>query len=169
MLRKHAALIVTVLIFVAIVAGQALAYYAVPYRYDASAAGGPGSNDLTYTVSTNSAVDYTVAVFDNARPADKLYVYYDEGHAVYGTTHASQKYFISQTLAELRIRGFTNTETVNAEQLVDIVSAYRPGDAVLMTSGVLPAAVYSDSNNGIFDWVAAGGTLYWTGYAIGAK
>jgi len=171
MLKKNAALIVTVLIFAVILAGQTLSYYAVPYRYSACADVTAAYDGIDYSVSTNSSVTYTILAYDNARPAEKLYIYYDESYAVFGTTHRIQEEYISQLTVELRIRGYTDTETVNAARLSEIVSSgYNAGDAILITSGVLPADVYDgDTNLAIFDWVSSGGSLYWAGYAIGAK
>ncbi|MCL1905210.1 MAG: hypothetical protein FWG19_03715, partial [Methanomassiliicoccaceae archaeon] len=61
-------------------------------------------------------------------------------------------------------------ETVNAGKLGDIVTApYVPGDAVLMTSGVLPDTAYDNGAPGIFEWVGDGGSLYWIGHNIGEK
>jgi len=168
MIKKNTALIVTVLIFSMILIGQALAYWAVPYKYGADAE--IDADGVEYSVSSNSSVNYTVLAYDEARPVGKLYVYYDESYAVQGTTHKEQKAFNSQMVAELRIRGFTDTEVINADKLSDIVSSYKAGDAILITSGVLPKDVYDgDTNFKIFDWVNDGGSLYWMGYAIGAK
>ncbi|MCL2607748.1 MAG: hypothetical protein FWD92_04260 [Methanomassiliicoccaceae archaeon] len=168
MLKKNAALIVTISIFAMILLGQTLAYFAVPYKYDASA-------DITdtgvgYTVSTNSSISYTVLAYDNSRPVNVLYIYYDENYATFRITHETQQKFILNLIVELRIRGFTDVNIVNAKELSDIVSSpYVKGDAILITSGVLPSTVYQgQTNEGIFKWVSEGGSLYWAGYAIGA-
>jgi len=168
MLKKNAAAIVTVSVFALIILGQTLAYFAVPYKYDAFA--DVTETGVEYTVSTNSSVSYTVLAYDNARPVSKLYIYYDEGHAVSAITHEAQLRFISDTIVELRIRGFTDVKMVNAEELFGIVSSeYVKGDAILITSGVLPSTVYQgQTDEGIFKWVNEGGALYWVGYAIGA-
>jgi len=168
MSSKNIAIMVTVLMFGAVIVGQALTYFVVPDRFDASA-DMPGS-DITYTVSTNSAVEYTVLAYDNAREVERLFIYYDKNYAVYGVTHGGQDRFIRQTIAELEIRGFAGEiSIVNADELsVALAGSGGEGDAVLMTSGVLPSTVYSDTENKIFEWVEAGGNLYWVGYAIGA-
>jgi len=172
MIKNKAAVLVTVLIFSVIILGQ-IATYAVTPRYEASVTG--SDEGLVYTVNTNGATEYTVLAFDNARPVDKLYIYYDERYAVHRTTHSSQQMAISHTIAELRIRGFTNTETVDARGLEHIISdEYEPASggevfAILMTSGVFPDTVYSDVKKDIFDWVDGGGSLYWFGATIGEK
>lgn len=169
MLKINAALVVTILVFAGIVAGQTLTYFAVPNSYSANA--GIQGSDIVYEVSTNSSVNYTVLAYDNAKEADRLFIYYDESYAVRGITHKDQKKFISQTISELKIRNFRGTtETVNAERLGEIVgSPYVPGDAVLMTSGVLPDTVYDNGTVDIFDWVKDGGSLYWIGQNVGAE
>jgi hypothetical protein len=155
-------------LFAVMFIGQALTYFAVPNRYDASAE--LSGSEITYTISTNSAVTYTVLVYDNAKETERLFIYYDESYAVQGVTHAWQDRFIRQTISELSARGFTGEiDIVNADELsVALAGSAGEGDAVLMTSGVLPATVYSDTENKMFDWVDAGGSLYWMGYAIGA-
>ncbi|MCL2786366.1 MAG: hypothetical protein FWD81_04010 [Methanomassiliicoccaceae archaeon] len=170
MVKKDAALVIMVLIFSMIIVGQALSYFAVPYNYGASAE--TTSDGVMYTATSNSSVSYTVLAYDNAKPIDTLHIYYDASHAVYGTSHASQKSFISQLSAELEIRGFVGSVKVtDAAGLLEVVdAAYEPGDAILITSGVLPKGVYDgETNFKIFDWVRDGGSLYWAGYAIGGK
>jgi len=166
-MSKNKILMLTAVLFAVMLAGQALTYFAMPNRYDASAdISGP---DVTYTISTNSAVTYTVLVYDNAKGTERLFIYYDESYAVYGATHAWQDRFIRQTIAELGTRGFAGEIViVNAAELSDALDDLKDGDAVLMTSGALPATVYSDVENKMFDWVENGGKLYWMGYAIGA-
>jgi hypothetical protein len=164
---KNVAILVTVLMFTAVVIGQALTYYAMPNRYDASA--DASGSDVTYTVSTNSSVTYTVLAYDDAKEIERLFIYYDEGYAAYGVTHAGLDRFIRQTIAELGVRGFTSEiSIVNAVELRDALDDRKDGDAVLVTSGVLPVTVYSDTENKMFKWVEDGGSLYWIGYAIGA-
>ncbi|MCL2712197.1 MAG: hypothetical protein FWD37_02825 [Methanomassiliicoccaceae archaeon] len=168
MFKVNAAVIVTALIFGTIILGQSLIYLSVPNNYGADAEIKAG--EAEYSVSTDSSIRYTALAFDNARPVNTLYVYYDESYAVFGITHAQQNRFISQTIAELKIRSFTDTKIVNAAELADIVKGpYEPGDAILMTSGVLPDTVYQNATVDIFKWVTAGGSLYWAGYAIGEK
>ena len=156
----------TAILFAAVFVGQTLTYFAVPNRYDASAE--LSGSEAVYNVSTNSAVTYTVLSYDNAKEVNRLFVYYDEGYASYGVTHEGQNRFIGQTIAELAVRGFTNAVIVNAAELSDALDGFKEGDAVLITSGVLPDTVYSDTNSKMFDWVDNGGNLYWIGYAIGA-
>jgi len=172
MIRKGALEIVTVLVFLTVVVGVAMTYFAVPNKYHASV--DADSYGATYTVSTNSAIEYTVLAYDNAKPVEKLHIYYDEDYAVYGITRTRYVETIDGTIAELRLRGLTNIEIVNADRLAEVVSEYKPGDAVLITVGVLPDTVYSAAdgvitNSMIFDWVEEGGTLYWNGPAIGSK
>jgi len=164
---RNVAIIVTILLFAAMAAGQALTYFAMPNRYDASA--DASGSDITYTVSTNSAVTYTVLAYDDAEEIGRLFIYYDEGYAVQGVTHAGLDRFIRQTITELNVRGFAGEiSIVNAAELRDALDDPTKGDAVLITSGVLPATVYSDTDNKIFEWAENGGRLYWIGYAIGA-
>jgi hypothetical protein len=161
-------LMIVAILFAAMFVGQTLTYFAVPNRFDISVdASGP---EITYTISTNSAVEYTALAYDNAGEVERLFIYYDEGYAVYDATHEEQNRFIRQVIAELSTRGFAGEITiVNAEELSGALDAeFRKGEAVLMTSGVLPATVYSDVENKIFEWVRKGGNLYWMGYAIGA-
>jgi len=167
-MSKNKALMLAAVLFAAVFIGQAFTYYAVPNRYDASAEfSGPAVN---YTVSTNSAVEYTVSVYSDASEVKRLFIYYDESYAVYGTTHAGQDRFIRQMISELSVRGFTGVFVVNATELSDTLDASAgTGDAVLMTSGVMPDTVYSETESKMFDWVETGGNLYWIGYAIGAK
>jgi len=165
---KNIAILVTVLMFGMVIIGQALTYYAVPDRFGASA--DASGSEIAYTVSTNSAVAYTVLAYDDAKEVERLFIYYDEGYAVYGITHDQQDRYIRQTTVELATRGFAGEiNIVNAAGLYDALNDYAEGDAVLMTSGVLPSTVYSDTENKMFEWVGDGGTLYWIGYAIGAK
>jgi hypothetical protein len=164
---KNIALIVTLLTVTTIVLGQALIYVHVPDNYSAHADIKAKSADIS--VSTDSSICYTAIAFDDARPVGMLYIYYDDDYAVFGTTHAGQWSFISQTVSELRMRGFTDTKIVNAAELAVIVSTYKEGDAILISSGVLPNTVYQTSGADIFKWVADGGSLYWAGYAIGEK
>jgi hypothetical protein len=165
-MRKNTVLILTAALFAAILIGQALTYFAVPNRYDAHAEF--SGSEVTYTISTNSAVEYTVLVYDNAQEVERLFIYYDESYAVYGVTHDWQNRFIRQTVAELAVRGITDVTIVNAKGLSDALDA-NPHGAVLMTSGILPDTVYTDTNNRMFEWVDGGGTLYWIGHAIGER
>jgi len=166
-MSKNKILILTAVLFAAILIGQALSYYAMPNRYDASAE--LSGSDITYAMNTNSAVTYNVLVYDNAKETERLFIYYDESYAVYEVDHEWQNRFIRQTIAELGTRGFAGEiSIVNADELSDALDDLKEGDAVLMTSGVLPATVYSDTENKMFVWVEGGGSLYWIGYAIGA-
>ena len=165
--KRNVVIFIAILIFGAIVFGQALAYFAVPYKYEASVVV-TDHGEIEYTVSTNSAVEYTVLAYSNAEKVERLFIYYDESYAVHGVTHSHQNNFIRQTIAELAVRGFKNVSIVNAAELSDILDEFTEGDAVLVTSGLLPDTVYSAGNNKIFEWVGSGGILYWIGYAIGA-
>jgi|GEM_PF-1305922 len=169
MFKKKAELVITALIIFTMIGGIILTYYVTP-NYDAHLSK-DADGDLAYTVSTNSATTYTIFAFDNARPVDKLYIYYDERYAVYEVDRSWQERIISQTVAELRIRGLTDVEIVDANRLGDIVDGgYVGGEAILITSGILPDTVYQGNvSDGIFKWVSDGGSLYWIGYAIGAK
>jgi len=166
-MNKNKVLVLAAVLFAAMFIGQALTYFAVPNRYDVSAE--LSGSDITYTISTNSSVTYAVLTYDNAKEIERLFIYYDESYAVYEVNHEWQNRFIRQMIAELDTRGFAGEITiVNAGELSDALDDLKDGDAVLITSGVLPATVYSDTENKMFQWVEDGGSLYWIGYAIGA-
>lgn len=161
-------LIIAALVLSAIVIGILLTYVVTPSygaRVSEDTDGG-----LEYKISTSSATEYTVTAFDNARSVNKLYIYYDENYAVCDTVHEWQRTIISEMTVELRIRGFVNTEFVDADRLKEVVDAgYVPGDAIFVASGALPSTVYTGhAGDGMFKWVSDGGSLYWMGYAIGA-
>jgi hypothetical protein len=91
-----------------------------------------------------------------------------------GARELTQEYHISQLIKMLENRGVTCVETLNAEDLKeamdnDVAENECNVRGLIVLSGALPDTVYEgNATDAIFEWISAGGSLYWAGNLLGA-
>lgn len=159
--------------------GEYFVYYSDAFEYDADVRWEGGS--INYDISSSGSDVYdvvlmdgngSVAVSDLAIFVDETYsLHYDEASELANISHNDQDYFATQILLALDNRGFDGGFKCDSDGLYEflITTLDDPkGCGVFITSYSLPACVYSGSEEDLLiRWVAAGGTLYWTGSEIG--
>jgi len=176
------------IIFVSIVAviliGEAYVYTMNDGRY---------SSDITvtdtgidYSLTSKGSEQYSVLVLDNGafEKIDTYYIYYDEDHGTklekpkvpVGAKELTLEYHISQLVTILRDRGVDDVRILNAADLAKAMTKDLPAaDAaatkrgLVVLSGALPDTIYTGNTGDlVFDWIDAGGSLYWAGNILGA-
>ena len=166
---KRELIVVTTIALLFVLVGQAVVYWANPYSFDSDVS--ISGSGIHYELSSNSATDYSVIVFDNGGfEINELYIYYDDAYGTAGISHEGQTQYIKHLKIELERRNFKNVFMVNAEELRELTDdmTSAAGKAVLMSSGVFPQTVYTGQpDDSILEWASAGGTVYWVGYPIG--
>lgn len=116
---------------------------------------------LSYSISATGSKTYSVVVSESdIEDMDVLYVYRD------GTgSH------IEELVKQLKLRGVKDIMECDAEELgrliADDIGSSEHSNGLMMLSAVLPETIYSDSNDALFQWLDAGGRLYWAGGLLG--
>ncbi len=180
--RTDRALVVVAIAVIAIVlAGEVIVYTSDYTDYSADASIG-SDGKMSYTVSASGSKTYTAVSLDNGSHdvVEKLYIYYDksykscyeEVYVAIGARELDQQYYVEQLAPTLRYRNINDVTVLNAEELADRLTAEaEAGDVrtgLICISGAFPDTVYTgDSSDLIFQWMSAGGSLYWAGNMIG--
>ena len=148
------------------------------YRISTSVSDG----SLSYSIYSGISNQYDIVITNNGdfRPASEFYIYYDESYSFYlndvdqpiGSVKLDQNYYVSQLKHQLSNRG-VETVTVNAAELKERLQTDIAGGTVckglVVVSGALPDTIYTgNSSDMIFEWISAGGRLYWAGNLIGS-
>lgn len=175
--------IIAVVMLAVILIGEAVVYTSnyTDYSAEASMSGGK----ISYKVSADGSKTYSVVISDNGDydRIQKLVMYYDKSYptdyaeveADVGAPKLDQAYYLKQMKALLEFRGITDVSYANAAELKQILresvdAGNAGGLGVLFISGVMPDTVYTGSSNDIiFEWLNAGGSLYWAANLIGCE
>ena len=169
--RDYGLIILTVAICAVILVGE-YATYGNVYRYDSSAdAAG------NFSVYDSGSHCYTAVLTDNGgfQAPTRFYIYYDEGYGSVvhdakvevGAKALDQQYYLSQLVNNLKYYSVTDVTYVNASELAAKMSEPAVGVGLIVISGALPETVYDGTAGPVLTWIAAGGSLYWAGEAIG--
>ena len=180
---------VLTVIFVAIVAtvliGEAYVYTINDGRYSSDVNVNATKDGIVYSVSSKGSDIYSVLVLDNGafERTETFYIFYDESYGSrlekvqvpVGAKELTQWYYISQLVLTLNNRGVNNIEILNAADLAAaMASDLAPGGkatakGLIVLSGALPDTIYRGyASDTVFNWIAAGGSLYWAGNLLGA-
>ena len=114
--------------------------------------------------------DYHYSIYSGADVSSELYYWYDESVEC-RSTHQMQSDFFDSMDALLKVRNFGAGIRVDTQALVDMMERTMADGTVSETAvyfcgDVLPKAIMED---GLLDsWIRAGGTVHWTGNAMGA-
>ena len=137
---------------------------------------------VSYSIYSGISTHYDVVVVDNSDfvKTNRYYIYYDESYKSnlndvfqpIGSEKLDQWYYVSQLSRQLSNRGI-DTIMVDAKGLEDRlqndIDAGKCNNGLIVASGALPDTVYRGLGSDlIFDWITAGGRLYWVGNAIGS-
>ena len=162
--------------------GEVHAYSSADGRYSSDAYVDGGSID--YSMSATGAKEFDVVLLDNGgyTSVTSVYIYYDESFVSttsersdteIGAVDMTEEYYLDQVEKVLRYRGIADITWVNAEELrssliSDVSGSSAVGKGLIAASGALPNTVYSGTASDlILEWISAGGSLYWSGYAVG--
>ena len=117
--------------------------------------------------------DYDYMMLSGADVPDHLYYYQDSDFMSYTTQYCQSEFF--DTLDYMMdARSMSHGVRAGAQELVSMMmtqtaSSTAAGNAVVFSSGALPYILCSDGVAVLQDWILAGGTVYWTGVAIGTS
>ncbi len=180
--RTDRALVAVAVAVIAIVlAGEVIVYTSDYTNYSADASIGSDGN-IHYSVSATGSKTYTAVSLDNGSHdvVEKVYIYYDatykacyeKVYVAIGARELDQEYYVEQLAPTLRYRNINDVSILNAEELADRLKAESDAGNVrtglICISGAFPDTVYTgDSSDLIFQWMSAGGSLYWAGNFIG--
>lgn len=148
--------------------------------YSADSSLSPGK--MSYSVHSGISNTYDVVMSDNGdfRTATEFYLYYDSGYGSklndvtqpIGAKKLDQEYYVSQLIHQLKNRGVEVTKLNASElggRLAGDITAGNCVKGLIVLSGALPDTVYQgNSTDRIFQWIDAGGSLYWAGNLLGA-
>lgn len=142
------------LIMIAIVViGGVSIYFINPYNYDADAI--VDTNSAEYSIDVSNPVEYNILVLDNfgIPPTESLIICSDGSN------------YSERFKTQLNIRGFNDVEIVDPANLPEVMMGDPSGRAILIPQGPFPEEIYSGAaSDPVFDWLAAGGSIYWFGY-----
>ena len=148
------------------------------YRIDTSMT----DTSVSYSIYSGISTHYDVVVIDNGDfvSSEDYYIYYDESYKSnlndvfqpIGSEKLDQGYYITQLKYQLSNRGI-ESKILNAMELKDSlkndISLGKCNKGLIVVSGALPDTIYSGNGSDIiFDWMIAGGRLYWAGNALGS-
>lgn len=157
-----------ILIFlVIIVVGEVTLYGVNPYHMSVDVT--RDGDIATYSFDTNVNITYSCVSMDNSSNTVDTYVaYYDEQYsgAYYRPDVYNSLIYLKQCLAKFSI----TLEIVGTQELTDIINTPDTSKAIIISTGTLPYTVYAgNAADPIFDWLSAGGYMYWIGSAIGSE
>lgn len=178
MKKKNVIIIIAIVLCVAIVLGEVLTYTNV-HRYDSDAKF--SSDSVSYDVYSNGSNVYSAILLNNTSSdrTEKLYIYADENYSdnykkacdTVSMYYIDQNYYAKELKEYLKIRGFTNVEIIDSEELVTMVSGSSSdasGLGLFILSYELPSEIYKgDPSDRLFKWIDSGGNLYWMYSEIG--
>lgn len=153
--------------------GEAIVYTSGRDDYGSSAKLVDG--DVEYVVSAEGSKVYSVVVSENGghAPVSQVYFYFDEDRPVNtGDYTLDQREYLGYLEAQLGVRGVSEVVWLDAEELGDRIEAdigsSCAGKGLVCISGALPDTVYTGAGSDpIFEWMSAGGSLFWTGGLTG--
>ena len=110
--------------------------------------------------------DYSYSILSGADVSANLYYWYDTSLQT-SMSHDQQAQFFDSLDSLLKVRNHAAGERIATERLVEVLSDLSSASetAVYFCAGVLPKAVVD--NDLLKNWVSAGGTIHWTGEAMG--
>ena len=160
--KKIGVILVAVLLAI-IIAGETISY-ANPYysNFDAERSG----NEITYSIDSNLSKDYTAVTMDNGGHynIERYVAFYDDEYftpvknaldSLKWLKHNLEKFNIDLIIAGI-------DEVKNVIENIDITTA------LVFATGTLPKEIYSGNNYDlIFDWLGAGGVMYWMDGRLG--
>jgi hypothetical protein len=177
--------VIFILVVAAVLIGEAYVYTLSPGRHSSDIT--IDDDGIEYSFTSKGSEKYSVVVLDNGafEKIEKYYIYYDDSYGSklekvqvpVGAKELSQSYYISQLIITLNNRGIHNIEILNAGSLRDAMAGDAdPGvptekagsKGLIVLSGALPDTIYTgDKDDLIFNWINAGGSLYWEGNSLG--
>jgi len=170
-----APIIISIVLLIAILAGEALVCTSGhgDYSSDVSASGG----GLDFNLSGRGSHVFDIVVMDGSEDSPKdVSIYFDPSYAervehvnvAVGGRALDQQYYAEQLVSTLTMRGVQNVRIVDAAGLSDLMASPGKGHAVVCISGALPDTVYDGTaDSDILEWIGSGGRLYWAGNVIG--
>ncbi|AIZ57019.1 hypothetical protein Mpt1_c11570 [Candidatus Methanoplasma termitum] len=164
--------LLAVVICAIVLAGEFMAYGPNVHNYGADANINGGSVDIS--ISSSGADTYSAIVMDNGdhQPITQLYIYTDDRYEEFfgeasdmvRMARIDRSYSIDQIWRTLYVRGFTNIELLNDEQLLNALGGdlnTQDQKGLLILSYALPEEVYSgNAEDLIFKWIDHGGYVY---------
>lgn len=138
----------------------------VGFDLGASEVRGEATLDTSYAGTFTEAFDWV----NESSPVKTVDCYYDAAYG-YAYSNAVSAYGVPLLLnGVLHTRGLSiPVDTIDAGQLESVVTNLSAASSVVlvMTSGALPSAVYSNTTDLVMPWLEAGGRMVWIGAAIG--
>lgn len=156
------------LFVVILLLGQTIVYGANPYHcsMDASRTG----DNAEIAIDTNYSLEYTICSLNtpSMMGIERYVIYYDSGYPVDG-----ERAIIEDAIKRLMLyleTNHVNAKIVDTIELTEMVSEGDASTAIIFSTGMLPSEIYTgNTSDPIFQWLANGGTMYWTHGKIGFK
>lgn len=168
---------IAIILCAIIVIGEVLVYDEDLYERDATAV--RDGNYIDFSVTFSGADVYSAVILDNGDkdPSETVYIYHDRTYEKYEDVASDAGFqcgdfddLEKQMRNSLELRGVDCTALDSdelASRLVSDISA-GIGSSLIVFSYALPQSVYSGNPGDIlFQWLNAGGTLYWMDSEIG--
>ncbi|HTT26173.1 MAG TPA: hypothetical protein VMH90_04335, partial [Thermoplasmata archaeon] len=133
---------------------------------------GNGSWSGTVHVDSTFAGDFSTVALERptAARSDRIYFYFDANYPI-SFSDLPDWFGLSQHLVSVALaRGLPmDLQVVNTSQMVRILEdPTTTGSTVVFASGILPAPIFSPTQDLIGPWMRAGGLVIWAGDQIGA-
>ncbi|MDR2866987.1 MAG: hypothetical protein LBV13_06290 [Methanomassiliicoccaceae archaeon] len=173
--------VIFAVIVAAVLIGEVYVYTQDQGRYSSDVTFDAENDRIDYSVTSKGSEQYSVIVSDNGGfgRVDNYYIYYDAEYGSrlekvqvpVGARELTQEYHISQLITMLNNRSITEIEMLNATELEAMMTTggSPASKGLIILSGAFPDTVYTgEPTDPVFNWINAGGSLYWAGNVIGA-
>ena len=155
--------IMAVAIILIVIPGIVLSY-ANPYYSNFNAERNGAT--IEYSIDSNLSLDYTAVSLNNGDhySIDRYVAFYDESYASTVNKPLTGLQWLENNLKKYGI----DLQFLEADDVRDLVEDLDTKTALVFATGTLPAEIYrGNATDPIFDWLAAGGVMYWMGGKLG--
>ena len=162
--------IITTAVFIAIILAGNVISYANPYYSNFNAE--RNGSEIDYSIDSNLSLDYTaVSMYNGNYNIEQYVAFYDDayptpadGTAVVTNNGLDSINWLKHNLKKYNI----DLIILGAADVADIINSLDTTTALVFATGTLPEEIYSgNSSDSIFDWLKAGGVMYWMNGKIG--
>jgi len=157
---------VTIAAFIALILLGQMITYTDTYHSEFSAE--RNGSVISYNINSNLSLNYTAVALDNGDlyQIERYVAFYDESYPMFDDAEDVKDSikWLQHNLEKYNI----DLEMADADEILDVVSGLDTKTAIVFATGTLPSEIYDGtSSSPIFDWLKAGGVMYWIGGKIG--
>jgi hypothetical protein len=158
--------VIILVVFIAVVLLGQLISYNNPYYSNFNVE--RDGNDARFNIDSNLSLDYTAVSLDNDNlyQIDRYVAFYDDSYPMPGRKDKTldSLNWLKHNLEKYRVA--LHIEKI--PEIVKVVTELDTKTALIFATGTLPAEIYDGtSSSPLFEWLKAGGVMYWMNGKIG--